>query len=54
MKANTHGGKRKNSGRKPVEDKKIQVTIYVTDSKIQSHGGLEKLKEKLIHYVYHC
>lgn len=47
MKAKTHGGKRKNSGRKPVEDKKKQVTIYVPDSKIQAHGGLEKLRDKL-------
>ena len=47
MKEKKHGGKRKNSGRKPVEDKKIQVTIYVRASKINAHGGLEMFKDRI-------
>lgn len=32
---NTHGGKRKTSGRKPVADKKVQVSFYIESSKIE-------------------
>jgi hypothetical protein len=47
MKA-THGGKRKTSGRKPVTDKKVQVSFYIEQSKIQKLGGLDAFKEKII------
>lgn len=39
------GGKRKNSGRRPVKDKKIPVTLYFRESKIKEIG-LEDLKQK--------
>lgn len=41
----THGGKRKSAGRKPIDDKKIAVTIYVKESVIEALG-LEVVKEK--------
>lgn len=47
----THGGKRKNVGRKPVSDKKIQVSFYIEQSKIEKLGGLDTFKEKIIAYV---
>jgi hypothetical protein len=46
-----HGGKRKNSGRKPVTDKKVQVSFYIEGSKIEKLGGLDPFKEKIIAYV---
>jgi hypothetical protein len=47
----THGGKRKTSGRKPVTDKKVQVSFYIEQSKIEKLGGLDSFKEKIIAYV---
>jgi len=44
-KKKTHGGKRKSAGRKPVDDKKIAVTLYVKESVIETMG-LEVVKEK--------
>jgi hypothetical protein len=37
-------------GRKPVADKKIPVTIYLTKSTIQANGGAIHLKDDLIMY----
>ncbi len=42
-----HGGARKGAGRKPVEDPKVPVTIYVKESIINSLGGIEILREEL-------
>jgi len=36
------GGKRKGSGRKKIDDKKVPVTVYVRESQV------EKIKPKLI------
>lgn len=38
-------------GRKPISDKKQQITIYVKESSIKKHGGVQKAKEKLIDYL---
>ena len=35
----THGGKRKGSGRKPVSDPKIQLSLYIPSSIIENLGG---------------
>jgi DNA modification methylase len=43
----TQGGQRKSAGRKPIDDKKIAVTIYVRESLINSIG-IDAVKEKLI------
>jgi hypothetical protein len=36
--ASSHGGKRGRSGRKPVEDKKIPLTIYINKSRVEALG----------------
>jgi hypothetical protein len=41
----THGGKRKNAGRKPVEDPKTQISIYPLSSEVKLVGGPEAAKE---------
>lgn len=38
-------------GRKPADDPKKPVTVYVNISKIDKHGGITQLKEKLIKYI---
>lgn len=38
-------------GRKPIQDKKQPVTIYLRQSKIKENGGEEKTKEKLYEYL---
>lgn len=38
MKQKQHGGPRPNSGRKPVIDKKVALTIYVRESQIERLG----------------
>lgn len=40
-----HGGKRKRSGRKPVDDKKIAVTLYVRQSRV-TEIGIDNLKKQ--------
>jgi hypothetical protein len=42
------GGARKNSGRKPVADKKQPVTLFIPKSVIERHGGADKLKTALL------
>ena len=39
------GGRRKGAGRKPIADKKVAITLYVPQSVVQSHGGLEDFRE---------
>lgn len=41
-----------NAGRKPSEDKKEQVSIYVHQSVIKEHGGKDKLRKALTDHVY--
>ena len=43
--------KKSNAGRKPVSDKKVQVSLYVLSSQIEKFGGLEKFKEALHEFV---
>jgi hypothetical protein len=45
------GGARKNSGRKPVEDKKEPITLFINRSVIERHGGADKIKAALIHNI---
>ncbi|MES2133859.1 MAG: hypothetical protein V4506_16020 [Bacteroidota bacterium] len=47
MKKNTNGGKRPRAGRKKIADKKMPVTIFLLESKIDSLGGLESTKDHL-------
>ncbi len=46
-----HGGARKGAGRKPVEDPKVPITIYVKESLINSLGGIDSLREELYKQV---
>ncbi len=50
MKKTKVGGKRKNSGRKPVADPKRQVSLFIPESKINERGGMEATRE----YLYGC
>ncbi len=43
--------KKSNAGRKPVTDKKVQVSIYIERSKIENFGGLNELKKSLYDFV---
>jgi hypothetical protein len=44
MNKSTRGGKRPNSGRKPVKEKKTAVFAYVLPSDVQTVGGKESAK----------
>ena len=41
-----------NAGRKPVSDKKVQVSLYILSSQIEKFGGLEKFKDALYEFVF--
>ena len=45
-KKKTHGGARKKAGRKPVEDKKQQVNLFLEGSLIELHGGKTEVQQK--------
>jgi hypothetical protein len=47
MKKETRGGKRSNSGRKPVKDKKTQLSVYIRQSTIDLNGGAEEIKKQI-------
>jgi hypothetical protein len=44
-KKKTHGGARKNAGRKPIEDKKQQVNLFVLESIIDGWGGKKSVQQ---------
>lgn len=43
--------KKSNAGRKPVPDKKVQVSLYVPNSQIEKFGGLDEFKKVLYEFV---
>lgn len=45
------GGKRKNAGRRPVEDKKQTISIYVRSSIIKANRGVERFKDILYELI---
>lgn len=51
MNTTKHGGARAKSGRKPVTDRKVGVTIYLHQSEIDANGGVEKVKEVSVLYL---
>jgi hypothetical protein len=51
MEQKIHGGKRKGAGRKPVADKKKQITLYVETKKIFPFGTEEKMKADLYNFI---
>lgn len=48
------GGPRPGAGRKPIEDKKVQLTLYIERSKIDKFGGISSIKTMLITYIDHA
>ena len=44
IKKTARGGARKGSGRKPVEDPKVMVPLYVETSIINAMGGLDEVR----------
>ena len=51
MNIKTHGGVRQKAGRKPIEDKKKTVSIYIRESIIKKLGGPEIVKELATKYI---
>jgi hypothetical protein len=49
-----HGGKRSNAGRKPLKDKKIQLSIYPLTSQVKKAGGKQKAKEVALQAIAAC
>ena len=43
--------KKSNAGRKPVPDKKVQVSLYIRQSEIDKFGDIDKLKEAIYDFV---
>lgn len=43
--------KKSNKGRKPIEDKKIGVTVYIQGSVIEKNGGIETVKGLILNYI---
>jgi len=43
--------KKSNAGRKPVPDKKVQVSLYILSSQIEKFGGLDELKKALYEFL---
>ena len=43
--------KKSNAGRKPISDKKVQVSLYIRQSKIEEFGGIDGLKDALYEFV---
>jgi hypothetical protein len=47
MEEKKQGGKRRGAGRKPVQNKKVQISLYVEGGKIFKFGNEEKMKTYL-------
>lgn len=45
------GGKRENAGRKPTNDPKIPITVYVETSVVQKNGGRVELARRIVDAV---
>lgn len=43
--------KKSNAGRKPVPDKKVQVSLYILSSQIEKFGDIEKMKNAIYEFV---
>jgi hypothetical protein len=50
-KKKSHGGKRSNSGRKPLTDKMVRIPLWVKESVANAHGGIEATKELCIVFL---
>jgi hypothetical protein len=52
METKKRGGKRENSGRNPVSDPKIPITVYIEKSRVAKDGGKKGTQQKLLNYYY--
>jgi len=43
--------KKAKSGRKPIEDKKRPVTIYIPESVIEANGGIVEFRSKVLELI---
>jgi len=43
--------KKSNAGRKPVPDKKVQVSLYIPTSQIEKFGDIGEFKKALYEFV---
>lgn len=50
-KKQTRGGARPRAGRKPIDDKKVAVTVYIRESRIDALGGMEAVKQLAINAI---
>ncbi len=48
MEKKTHGGARKNAGRKKVKDKMVEVRVFVLGSRVKACGGIKKAKDAAV------
>lgn len=44
-------GKKSNAGRKPVPDKKVQVSLYIPTSQFEKFGDIEEMKKAIYEFV---
>jgi hypothetical protein len=51
MEEKQKGGKRDNAGRKPSDDKKLPITVYIETSFIQKNGGKIELARRIVDIV---
>jgi hypothetical protein len=51
MKEINKGGVRANSGRKPTNDPKIPITVYIEKSKVEKNGGRVGLATRITNFV---
>lgn len=51
MEEKKQGGKRRGAGRKPVQNKKKQISLYVEGGKILKFGNEEKMKTHLYNLI---
>lgn len=45
------GGARKGAGRKPVEDPKVMVPLYIETSVVNALGGFEEVREACYNFL---
>lgn len=50
-KKDSKGGARKGAGRKPVDDPKVLVPLYVKSSVLKAFGGLDELREACYEFL---
>lgn len=50
-KKSNRGGARPNAGRKPTNNRKLQISLYLEKSKINQLGGIESVKKSLNAFI---